>query len=910
MQKNEDKIYTALSSLQESTSEFGVSTKVIAEQLEMDRTLVSRHLNQMVDKGRILKAGTRPVLYHTMIEKEEVVVSSHDQNETKCDAFDKLIGARGTLHFGVEQCKSAVLYPSGGLPILITGLSGVGKSYLASLIFQYAQAEGIVDKNANFIIFNCADYANNAELLSSKLFGHKKGTFTGADESNDGVIAQANGGYLFLDEVHRLSPEGQEKLFLLLDKGIYQRLGDKNYHEVKVRVICATTEDPKAALIDTFLRRIPITVHIPNFASRDLSERLELIQSFYALESRTFHKNIQVSKKVINFLLSNKFPGNIGEVKNIIKVSCANASRKNMGDYVSVDIDDLSNEINRNIEIHDYFCDEVLEVKDQNQNSLQVAGNTNCACVKETMSIIADINQCLKEYQHKHIELEEMEKTIRLDVNRISDVLYFRNNISSQALYYTLFANHVESALKLLEKTYGLKYYGNTVKMISSILIAFSREKEFCNHDYVVLCRETLERLKQNNNLKYNFVTNRLLQYLADTFSFSYGVLEELYLTLYIYSMIANNNHNDINVVIVAHGYSTASSIASVVNQMHSNYIVESFDMPIDMEPLDIVKKINSYAKHLNKEKGTIFLVDMGSLFDIYSLVKDSFNGEVVVINNITTQLALAVGSMVNQGRSIIDIVDEVISNSEIKYKYFERKGKKKAIVTTCASGIGTAYKIRDMIKKCIVGNQQTIEIISCDYFTLKNMGKNSEIFKKYDVQLIITTLGLKVDDVPTMLFSDMFAAANEDKVREVFASLYDEENVDEIMNNLMKMLTLENVISRLIILNPNRVIDNVDAILNEVKQRFNINLDSNLKLTLYIHIAIMIERCMLAKGNQDSDEVKINTSQEKINLLRNIFDEKLIDFEVHVPDHELDMILRIIYEYGGKEGITLEDNE
>ncbi|MEG1301636.1 MAG: hypothetical protein RSC93_13110, partial [Erysipelotrichaceae bacterium] len=76
------------------------------------------------------------------------------------------------------------------------------------------------------------------------------------------------------------------------------------------------------------------------------------------------------------------------------------------------------------------------------------------------------------------------------------------------------------------------------------------------------------------------------------------------------------------------------------------------------------------------------------------------------------------------------------------------------------------------------------------------------------------------------------------------------------------------------------------------------------------IHIAIMIERCMLAKGNQDSDEVKINTSQEKINLLRNIFDEKLIDFEVHVPDHELDMILRIIYEYDGKESITLDENE
>lgn len=887
--KNEEKIYQGLCELSEkalASSSEGVTTSELADHLKMDRTLVSRHLGALVQTGKAVKTGSKPIYY-----RSSSCMPAGDMEKT--DVFAQLIGSHGSLLTAVEQCKSSVLYPNGGLPLLITGSSGVGKSYLANLIFEYAKNEGIIEKDAKCVIFNCADYANNKELLSSKLFGYKKGTFTGADEDNDGVIALANGGYLFLDEVHRLSPEGQEKLFLLLDKGIYQRMGDKNYQSVQVRVIAATTEDPKTALIDTFLRRIPIQVHLPDFASRNISERLELIQLFYAQESQTFHKPIRVSKKVVNYLLSCVLLGNIGALRNIIKVSCANASRKNREALVQVDIEDIARELPQHVEVHEFTSADLEIGSSFARSPITPSSLPN---VKEVIDIITDIYEQLKACQRLVLSEEEVEKCIRLDVNRISDVLYFHSNNNPQSLYYSLFATHVENGLKLLEKTYGLKYYGNTVKTLSSVLNAFSKEPLFQSDEYVVLYRKTLELIK-HRSYKYNFVTNRLLEYLRDSFHYQYGVLEELYLTLYIYSSVVDH-HSDINAIIVAHGYSTASSIASVVNQMHSNYIFESFDMPIDMEPQDIVKEISEYAKHLNKDKDTIFLVDMGSLFEIYSLVKDSFNGEMVVINNITTQLALGVGSMINQGRSLIDIVDSVVRDCSIKYKYFERKGKKRAIVTTCASGIGIANKIRDMIKKCVAGEKQNIEIISCDYFTLKNMGRNSEIFKKYDVQLIISTLGLTIEGVSTILFSDLFSAKNEERVRDVFAKLYGEENLHQIINNLMKMLTLENIISRLIILNPNRVIENVDAILSDIENCFAYQLDSSLKLTLYIHIAIMLERCILSRNELQELPYSGKESMEDINKMRRIFEKQLTDFEVHIPDHELALVLSIIKEY------------
>lgn len=225
--KNEDKIYQQLCFLnnQNNKETLGITTNELAQSLSMKRNLVSHHLNLLVQTGKITKTDTRPVYYSPLI-------STHDTIIKPC-AFDQLIGSKSSLQHVLEQCKSAVLYPNGGLPILITGNSGVGKSYLAKLIYEYAKENSIIEKTAPFVVFNCADYANNVELLSSKLFGHVKGAFTGAIQESLGVIESANGGYLFLDEVHRLSPEGQEKLFLLLDKGMYQQMGDnKNYKKI------------------------------------------------------------------------------------------------------------------------------------------------------------------------------------------------------------------------------------------------------------------------------------------------------------------------------------------------------------------------------------------------------------------------------------------------------------------------------------------------------------------------------------------------------------------------------------------------------------------------------------------------------------------------------------------------------
>lgn len=114
------------------------------------------------------------------------------------------------------------------------------------------------------------------------LFGHIKGAYTGVDEDKAGLLEQANGGYLFLDEVHRLSNENQEKLFSFIDTGQFYRMGDNAYSvKVKVRLILATTENPEEVLLTTFLRRILVHLVLPDFIKRPLDKRLELLRYLF-----------------------------------------------------------------------------------------------------------------------------------------------------------------------------------------------------------------------------------------------------------------------------------------------------------------------------------------------------------------------------------------------------------------------------------------------------------------------------------------------------------------------------------------------------------------------------------------------------------------------------------------------------
>jgi len=202
--------------------------------------------------------------------------------------------------------------------VLITGESGTGKELIAGAIHFNSPR-----KDKPFVKINCA--AITETLLESELFGHEKGSFTGADRRKEGKFRQADGGSLFLDEVSEMSLAMQVKLLRILQEKELTRVGGEDIIMVDVRVIAATNKnlldevDTERFREDLFYRLNVITLNVPPL--RERREDIPLLaQHFLLMFSEKNNKNLKgFTPQAMDMLLKYDWPGNIRELMNIVE---------------------------------------------------------------------------------------------------------------------------------------------------------------------------------------------------------------------------------------------------------------------------------------------------------------------------------------------------------------------------------------------------------------------------------------------------------------------------------------------------------------------------------------------------------------------------------------------------------------
>ena len=202
--------------------------------------------------------------------------------------------------------------------VYIQGETGVGKELIARAVHYLS------DRSENpFVPVNCGAFTD--ELFLNEFFGHKKGAYTGADDSSRGIVSEADGGTLFLDEVDGLSQKSQGALLRFLQKYEYQSLGSSELQKVNVRVLCACNKDlyklcSEGLFREDLLYRLDILkLEVPPLRERDGD--ISLLANYFFEESvKKFNLKLKIfHPDTYEALESHNWPGNIRELENYIR---------------------------------------------------------------------------------------------------------------------------------------------------------------------------------------------------------------------------------------------------------------------------------------------------------------------------------------------------------------------------------------------------------------------------------------------------------------------------------------------------------------------------------------------------------------------------------------------------------------
>lgn len=222
--------------------------------------------------------------------------------------------------FGIRQVVDLMgkVAKTDNTSVLITGESGTGKELVARGIHYLSSR-----KKSYFYAVNCSAIPDT--LFESEFFGHKKGSFTGANEDKAGWFEVANGGTLFLDEVVEMQPAMQSKLLRVLEDRKIRRIGSSVDIPVDVRIIAATNQDINKLMdegkfrSDLYYRLNSFQIHIPPL--RERKEDIPILFDYYVkhISTRMGKKITQVDPTIVKAMMNYNFPGNIREMRNMVE---------------------------------------------------------------------------------------------------------------------------------------------------------------------------------------------------------------------------------------------------------------------------------------------------------------------------------------------------------------------------------------------------------------------------------------------------------------------------------------------------------------------------------------------------------------------------------------------------------------
>ena len=841
----------------------GVETQAVAIALGMQRPNVSTILNQLVKEGILVKGSTRPVRYRL---KQVVIENPLD--------FPAIIGENGSLSTAIQLAQAAILYPNYALPVLVLSEIGSGRTYFVDKMMEFALQNHAVEQPHLFQKINCLDYLDALDDLLHLLFG---------SDTSASVFEKIAEGILFIDNIHILPLADQNRLISWLN----HREKEQKRHQKKGLVIIGSD----AKISDHFSNKFPVVIQLPSYVNRPISEKLELLNYFFSIESKNSDRDIQVPRDVIHVFILSINISNIKELEYAVRTACANAFvrslRADLND-LSISIDDLPIPYQgiRHLGGHDAVkIDELIGTRkaliyDKELGLLDFAKN-------ESDDLYSKIELEYAQLAERGIEQDDVFEAVR---NYIQSYIEYKplvekedelKNLSQlETIVSSEVVQLVQAFVLTVQKEFNrdlnpTAYYGISLHVSAMIEQKGSLNRKLDNDAIVKVIRDYPVEYAQ---------CSKFAKQLEGTFQITVPIDEIVILTMFIIESEKKEDSLRPILLYVLHGKGVAQSLAESTKMLTKNLQVYGFDLLLEESVENSYEKLKEYIEKIDQGLGVIVLYDMGSIKGMLDKIRSE---TLIKIREFEIPITM-IGMGIARRCLIENDIDSVFHAFHMEMnQFYQNRDQEKIIITLCYTSEGGALQLKHYIDQYSRLGYRVIALSVANKEVL--IEEVMALRKTYQVHAFVGTFDPKIMGIPFISIKDVFEQPKEhlDKLlmfMPVAVNSYDYEKVYRFLEEQFVYTSIAKVKKVL------------PAVLDEFN--FYYQLTEEQTIGLFVHIACLVERSLsreaVKKLSKEAEEV-IEKFPEDYKHIRKIMRTVEKSFKIIIDDIEVSTMIHML---------------
>lgn len=859
-----------------------ISTTQIAEECLVSRSLASQYLNELVADGLAVKLGSRPVLYVHKAALEQflgtkIIEQSFPSfqslltkyNKINQQDFDHMLGSNGSLLHIIDQLKSAVLYPPYGLPVLIVGKHGTGKSLCARLMYEYGMREGILPKDAKYIEVDGSHYDDDSSTFVDDILG--KNLDLGASSlSHEGFVVIKR-----FDHIDQASRE------LLL-----QKIRDTDTYLQKVHFVFMTSRDSSHLVVRENQHLIPMVVELPTLHVRPQDERIALALKFIESESVRIGQEISIQKGALRALINYPFDDNIDGLHTTITAACANA-------YLH------SDKNNEELILRLYNLPSFLigRIKSSNDDSDIIS-----RAIQQTLDPMRSLIKLLRvltdiaEDERSAVQQGELRELIQIVNERLSDYINFgmRDTLSMLHTYELMFSPVVSN----LNKQFGADLNKKSLRMLAFAVysqILGGQSLKLWLNQHVNAIKMLSQFLLQDKSLMKALLDN-IESSFVNMFGIGMNELTRLLVTLELNRVLEDQSaiKNYVG-LICCHGYTTATSMADVANRMLNAHVYDAIDMSYDQDITEIKEEIvDIFKRHGHSNKG-LLLFDLGSFETLKEDLTGLINGDLLVADCVSTAMALELGSLLldnSSSREMIETSQQIIPT----VKVVKKEKLKDTIIFCSESGMKAAEKIRKLVESSLP-TRVDINFLVAEYIQLAEPSYLEQLNGEYSIKCILGTMDPSTLGIPFVGLEEILSNGSSEILDNVLLKYLGSAGIESFHSNLVRNVTLRSVFESISILNPEMLYRETDRAVGKLSELLNLTIPSKKKIAIYVHTCGLIER-LVTKNFVDTYPSLDDFVAKESDFIKNFniaFSALSRQYQVSIPTSEIAYVYHML---------------